>query len=160
MTNPLSISDQLEMTILEVIESPSPSLHVYPIYLIARKLRESQTIPFAVCDDDLNALLISMQKSGLLCLWDDKAFGALAANITPVGLSCLRDLRDTTKSAEKLPNNKDTGISAPAPVSFDVRVSEAALDGWWEAIDYEIKAELFNHFWEPIEEEIEKEAAR
>lgn len=36
----------------------------------------------------------------------------------------------------------------PEPVGFDVNVSESALDGWWHSCDIEIKATLFNHFYE------------
>lgn len=47
---------------------------------------------------------------------------------------------------------------APAAIFEPPSVSEAALDGWWESLDIEIKSELFNRFFEPCDEAPEEDA--
>lgn len=50
-------------------------------------------------------------------------------------------------------------MKADARTEVSVSISESALDGWWETLDTEIKITLFNHFYEPLDEEPEAETA-
>ncbi|QNI34507.1 hypothetical protein H7849_11790 [Alloacidobacterium dinghuense] len=118
--------------------------------------------------DNIEAALIFLMNAEYMRL--EAPEGSLPAwgfwTITPKGRAFITQTRGTFRSmiesTEHLLDRKypDVGKQHREPVKFDVRVSEAALDAWWESLDHLIKAELFNKFWEPLEEQIEKEAAR
>jgi hypothetical protein len=74
--------------------------------------------------------------------------------ITKAGAERMQALHDKATDEAAAILAIDDAIAAgpePAPVhQFSLQVSEAALDGWWESLDMEIKIDLFNHFYEEI----------
>lgn len=51
---------------------------------------------------------------------------------------------------EKGKSAHDADTSAEPVIVYAVSISEAALDGWWLSCSEEIKAELFNYFYEEM----------